>query len=188
MPWCSKTVPKPENWDPIKQMHAIGENYADSLEAWIDRNPDIRPENKDKFLKIALERVGKLDFKPHVFEALWDGDTQGWFLMLFARRKTWTGYNRSCLWSLRGAGGDFRLFTGLVPPYPEAYILNYVGTELAKVYDVPFYFPSPQDADDDCPGWWEKDETKRCISCGKYLSIERKNVVCYHCDLKKDKK
>jgi hypothetical protein len=74
-----------------------------------------------------------------------------------------------CLTMLR-FGGDFRLLTGQVPPWPEAVVGEKLGDALARRFGVPFYFPSPQDPDDDCPNWWQQEQTVHCADCGKQLA------------------
>src|SRR5438477_7582652 len=54
--WQSDDIPKPPDWDPIKQMQRIGVHLADSFAEWADENPVIAPENNEKFLQIALRK------------------------------------------------------------------------------------------------------------------------------------
>jgi hypothetical protein len=88
-----------------------------------------------------LAKAAALEEPPVGFGASWDGDTQGWFVILYAMLS-----RERCrhLSRLRGAGGDFRIFVGEVPPWPEAELAQAVGTELAERYGVPFTFASPE--------------------------------------------
>ena len=173
MPWCATDVPKPADWDPIQQMQRIG-LFLDipTFETWQSMHPVISPKNSPRFLELAVQAMTQLDWKPEVIEALWDGDTQGWFLELTvstSARNQAIPQKRYTLFTLRGAGGDLRLFNGIVPAWPEAQVAAFVGEALSKQLDIPFYFPSPEAPNDDYAGWWERNEQKRCISCGKYL-------------------
>src|SRR5262245_60499151 len=89
-----------------------------------------------------LTRAAALPEPPVAFEAYWDGDTIGWFVILDA---ILSGQRRHGLALLRG-GSDFRIFSGEVPPWPEAQFALAVGAELAEQYGVPFNFDTP-----DCP-------------------------------------
>lgn len=85
-----------------------------------------------------LAKAAALPEPPIAFEAYWDGDTTGWFVILCA---VVSSQRRYCLAFLRG--GDFRIFAGEVPPWPEAELAQAVGAELAERYGVPFEFESP---------------------------------------------
>jgi hypothetical protein len=108
-------------------------------------------------------------------EAYWDGDTSGWFLVVVALvdhpdwfRLRWTEtnlplrlhprYEEQTLFILQAQGGDLRLFNGLAAPWLEAVAATVVGERLAQQFDVPFFFPSPHEPDDDCPHWWQQDQ------------------------------
>jgi hypothetical protein len=143
-------------------------------------------------------------------QALWDGDTRGWFLDLSLVCKLSsistvvqvifvpTGkslddfqkeYGASCLASMR-FDSDIRLFNGTVPPYPEAWVAQQVGKALEEKLGIPFYFPSPNEANDDCPCWWEQDKGINCADCGKLVipsdSPYMMKDVCYHCQLNRE--
>jgi hypothetical protein len=185
LPWCSKTIPRPDRWDPIVQLKNIGVNMGTSYEEWMDRNPIIIPENKDKFLKIARERIQKLGWRPQFIEALWDGDTQGWFLNIAVSAKRDDGtFDKAFLWCLRGGGGDFRLFAGTVPPYPEVAIGRHLLDEISKEYGIESYFPS-EGTDDSYVYFWERDDTMRCRTCGKHIHIYAHSPTrdqCWPCE------
>ena len=118
-------------------------------------------------------------------EALWDGDTQGWFVDICAVFNLGSEFNSRRLRSLRG-GGDIRLFNGQVPPWPEALEASRVGNRLATLLGVPFHFPSPNHPEDDCPHWWEVGQSHPCTRCGLQL-LQRHGCrwrgVCYQCHL-----
>jgi hypothetical protein len=92
------------------------------------------PSREDLVAKAAA-----LSEPPVAFGACWDGDSEGWLVILYAML---SDQRRRHLSYLRG-GGDFRLFVGAVPPWPEAELAQSVGTELAERHGVQFSFPSP---------------------------------------------
>lgn len=105
-------------------------------------------------------------------EALWDGDTDGWMLDVAVVTARGDGFFAQHVGTLR-YGGDLRLFNGQVPPWPEALVARQAGERLAGELGVEFYFPSPEQPDDDCPHWWARDAATPCRSCGKPLSAGR---------------
>lgn len=91
-------------------------------------------------------------------EALWDGDTEGWFVVLVAIVSR-PGPHRARfdevpLTVLRH-GGDLRLFNGQVPPWPEAQQAIEQGQAVAQHLGLPFHFTSPEEPDVDLPRWWD---------------------------------
>ena len=90
------------------------------------------------------------ELKPVAIHAAWDGDTQGWFVVLEAVVKdeeAQDAYKTVELGMGRGASGDLRLFNGQVPPWPEAIEAETLGKQLANHLGVPFHFPSPDRPD-----------------------------------------
>jgi hypothetical protein len=111
--------------------------------------------------KAALEAVSfenlvsklcKQRGKVKCIQALWDGDTSGWFIWLSAFVKVDNELEQVNLGTIR-FGTDIRLFNGKVPPWPEAEYAKDVGSKLAQEYNAEFYFPSPNEPDDDQPAW-----------------------------------
>src|SRR5262245_43727584 len=142
-------------------------------------------------------------------EAFWDGDTSGWYLCLVALADTYTAEQRldapphphphdnpHChprykvfqLCILRARGGDLRLFNRQVPPWPEGQAATIIGSHLAQVYQIPFYFVSPDDPDDDCPRWWQQHLARPCRECQKLIvpstSPYSQPDLCYSCELR----
>lgn len=72
-------------------------------------------------------------------------------------------------------------------PYPETEIVAKFGDELAALFNVSFYFPSPDFMEYDCPEWWEQDEAITCEGCRRPLSPKVKETICSKCKLKKKK-
>lgn len=136
-----------------------------------------------------LATADALPARPVAIEALWDGDTTGWMVWLAAVLPDGAGFRSHHLASLRD-GGDFRLFNGQVPPWPEAQLAAAVGVELAERFGVPFHFPSPDHPEDDCPSWTERDRGIPCGMCGIPLlqwGACPWRGVCYHCHLARER-
>ncbi|NIG53901.1 hypothetical protein [Chitinophaga sp. Cy-1792] len=130
---------------------------------------------------------------PIVLEALWDGDTNGWYLYLrlYAERKTFLNkklehYDLGVV----SLGNDARLFTGEEPAWPEATLAKALGKHANEKYGITFYFPSPDEPDDDCPSWTQRHLAINCADCNKliipttspYLSKD----ACYNCHLRRE--
>jgi hypothetical protein len=96
-----------------------------------------------------LAEAAALPSPPIAFGAGWDGDSTGWCVVLYARLSD----GRAHLFPFLRGGSDFRIFRGIVPPWPEAQLALEVGAELAQRYGVPFTFESPDEPrlDDDIP-------------------------------------
>jgi hypothetical protein len=92
-------------------------------------------------------------------EAVWDGDAEGWFVELLAvvkqRGSRHESFDDVSLAVLR-RGGDIRLLSGQVPPWPEATEAAEKGSALAATLDLSFYFASPNKPDDQSPRWWDQ--------------------------------
>jgi hypothetical protein len=174
LPWYSQTIPRPENWDPTQQVKNIGLDWGNSYDEWMEKHPVIIPENKEKFLKIARERLQELSWQPEFIEAIWDGDTQGWFLCVWVSAKRANDdYNIVRLLRLSGALHNAEVIVG-----------GFVLQELASELGIPSYFPS-EDPDESYARFWERDENKRCRTCGKYLYDNQ--AQCWTC-WKRDEK
>ena len=79
------------------------------------------------------------------FHAFWDGDTTGWLVWFEALSRTGSVIRGV---GIRGAGGDMRLFNGVVPPWPEVPYTEELGQRLAAIYRVPFAFERGNGPDD----------------------------------------
>ncbi|MER7922684.1 hypothetical protein ABTY96_06030 [Streptomyces sp. NPDC096057] len=86
------------------------------------------------------EKVAALPGRTLAIEALWDGDTDGWFVELVAHMDEPSAEH--WLATIRH-GSDMRLFNGTVPPWPEAQEAETVGRALAERFGVPFRFADP---------------------------------------------
>jgi len=118
-------------------------------------------------------------------EALWDGDTQGWFVELSAVVRREAGFEARFLRAFRRIG-DIRLFNGDVPPWPEALEASEIGTQLASLLGLPFHFPAADHPEQDCPHWWDLSRSYPCGRCSMPL-LQTKDCrwrgLCYYCHL-----
>ena len=117
------------------------------------------PPSPALWLETAKRKLDELRCAPVALEAIWDGDTTGWFLLVFAilpePSEMHPRFTAVWLVSMRGAGGDSRLFTGQVPPWPETEVAREIGRLAAARWRVPFHFPSPDKPELDDPRWWD---------------------------------
>ena len=142
-------------------------------------------------------RIDAVNGKPAVLEALWDGDTTGWHLnlTLYYYAKTWWFKEiiKPVLSSISlgyiSAGSDIRLFTGQVPPWPEAELAKALGQQAEEKYGLTFYFPSEL-PDDDCPAWTQRHLAIACGDCSKLIipttSPYLPKDICYNCHLARE--
>lgn len=128
--------------------------------------------------------------KPQVLEALWDGDTEGWYLLLYLH--TTTGFlvkrpHRSYLGRVRADQQDQRRTDGR---WPEAALATELGERAAAQYGLTFYFPAGKEPDDDCPDWHNRHRGIRCADCSKLIiptdSPYLPKDICYHCHLRRE--
>jgi hypothetical protein len=133
-----------------------------------------------------LAKVESLSSAPLAFEALWDGDSTGWFIYFSAV----TSDGQSHPLGVLSDGSDIRLFNGQVPPWPEAIAAQKLGNELAGRYNAEFYFPSPDHPEDGCPAWNDRGKGYPCRRCG-ILLLQRDSCpwrgICYHCHLAEER-
>lgn len=155
-------------------MEKTGCSLFDAQDAYVERrqalkalHPVLRERDEEEARKAtpeawraqALRGLDQLDRTPVALEALWDGDTTGWFLVLSAilpgASHAHPRFTAVHLVTMRGKGGDFRLFTGTVPPWPESGVAREIGRVAHERWNIPLYFPAPAQPDDDLPRWWD---------------------------------
>lgn len=103
-------------------------------------------------LDVLTSKVRALPDQPAAIEAVWDGDTEGWFVLLLAITLDPRAEHDLAVVQ---AGTDLRVFNGSVPPWPEAEEARTIGQALAERFGVPFHFASPETPDDEAPRWWD---------------------------------
>ncbi len=102
--------------------------------------------------ELLREKVLSLEGRPACIQAIWDGDSEGWCISLSVVMESHAQYSIQDLGQIR-FGGDARLFTGEVPPWPEAKYATDVCGRLAAELAAEFYFPSPDSPDVNLPHW-----------------------------------
>lgn len=144
----------------------------------------------------AVSKIEQIKGTPIAVEAQWDGDSQGWFLMMFVVFKRKHGIWNSLKIETHhlgniSLGDDIRVFNGTVPPYPEATLATEIGNKLSAKYKLEFFFPSPINPDDDCPRWTEKNKAINCADCEKLIiptdSPYLPKDICYNCHLTRER-
>lgn len=101
-------------------------------------------------LATLIDKVEAIARPPVAIEAVWDGDTHGWFVILLAiTADPWAEVDLAYI----RHGGDIRVFNGEVPPWPEAAEASATGGALAAHLGIPFHFASPETPDDEAPRW-----------------------------------
>jgi hypothetical protein len=139
--------------------------------------------------------IQKVSGRPTVLQALWDGDTQGWYLILSLYAEIETAFSKEETCQQLGIvsfGGDIRLFNGELPPWPEAVLVNEMGKRAVEKYGLIFHFPSDTEPDDDCPSWSQRHLAIACADCGKSIlpttSAFLPKDICYNCHRKRESK
>lgn len=143
----------------------------------------------------AVSKINQINQRPKVVEILWGGDTHGWFIIMSI--VTETGFwkfkkqNVHRLGNISHKDGDLRLFNGFDPPWPEAILAREIAEKLKAKYNLEIYFPSPNEPDDDCPGWLERNKGIGCEDCRKLIipttSEYLPKNICYYCHLKRER-
>jgi len=139
------------------------------------------------------KEIKQVGGRPVVLEALWDGDTNGWYLLLYLHTVT------SRFFFLKDRQRHFLGEIGIQEGqeyYTDdkitvALIAEELGRQAAQKYKLTFYFPSKDDEDDDCPSWEERHLGIVCEDCSK-LILPRESPylpkeVCYRCHLKRER-
>ncbi|GII58997.1 hypothetical protein Pth03_73860 [Planotetraspora thailandica] len=132
--------------DLYKCLDLVAERYAD-LGQRFSRSPTAPLDVDTLTVKIRT-----LPTPPAAIEAVWDGDSEGWFVVLLAVTLEPRAEHHL---ATAQHGTDIRVFNGEVPPWPEAEEAGVVGQRLAERFNVPFHFASPEMPDDTAPRWWD---------------------------------
>jgi hypothetical protein len=131
----------------------------------------------------CISKAQALEPAPLAIEAFWDGDTNGWFVVLAAVIPDGTSFKVTDLCVLSD-GGDIRLFNGAVPPWPEARRAVELGNRVASSLNIPFFFASPDHPELDSPHWWERERAYPCERCPTLLLPDKQGArqpLCSTC-------
>lgn len=139
--WEGAGVPHPGLHD---CQHVVMARYQ-ALADRIVRQPDP-PRDAEALAARIRELPGQLV----AIEAIWDGDTNGWFVVLVA---VLDAPQSEVELTVIRHGSDLRVFNGWVPPWPEAQEAERTGTALAGCFSVPFHLASPDEPDAEAPRW-----------------------------------
>ncbi|MFF5229434.1 hypothetical protein [Dactylosporangium sp. NPDC000521] len=126
--------------------------------AELDRQGLLEPPPPPLTTAQLIEKAEAVTAPIVAVEAFWDGDTQGWFVVLVAIvRRPGRHHHRfdEVRLTVLQHGGDTRLFNGQVPPWPESQQATEQGRAVAQHVSVPFHFASPAEPNDDLPRWWD---------------------------------
>ncbi|GAA1001760.1 hypothetical protein GCM10009555_106860 [Acrocarpospora macrocephala] len=134
------------------------QNMLRERSVWLAEQGLVDLEEPPVGVPQLIEMVNAISEPVVAVEALWDGDTQGWFVKLVAIVQR-PGRHHHRLderpLALFRRGSDLRLFNGEVPPWPEAVEAAEKGQAVARSLGVPFHFASPDTPDDGLPRWWD---------------------------------
>lgn len=139
------------------------------------------------------EKIKATGGMPTVLEALWDGDTNGWFLILSLYAKTgnvFWGSEECHHLGVARYNKQPGIFKDDVPRWPEAALVRDWGQKAIEKYGLTFYFPSDKEPDDNCPPWTEKHYGFPCADCGKLIRLRYSEYVphdiCNSCNSKRE--
>ena len=169
MPWRGDPLPPPLGWDPVVQFRRVQVDLGASFAAWrATLPPPMETAHLPQWMGIVEGRLALLPDPPAAIEALWDGDSSGWFVVLCAiTRRPSPAHPRHTsteLAILQARIGDWEPFTRRGPSElagPHAWLALEVGGAVARERGIPFHFASPDREDDDLPRWWDTDTGRR---------------------------
>lgn len=124
----------------VMQRFRIGLSEAQILVVPRDRaiHPEPTLEQQEEAARLKFRSLPP--GRAVAVRAEWDGDSAGWFVVLDVLFGDPDKVVPVCLATFRGPGGDFRLFAGQVPPWPESELAERVGSEFAQALGVSFTF------------------------------------------------
>ena len=131
-----------------------------------------------------IQKIKYLNNQPCAVQAIWDGNAQGWLLKIEAIIEQGKHCDAIKIADLQDKEGDLRLVNKIVPSWPEADFSIDLGQDIERELLIPFYFPSSDKPNNDCPNWCEKSQASKCEGCKKLISSELENL-CYSCLLKR---
>jgi hypothetical protein len=132
------------------------------------------------------QQINETPGTPTVLEAMWDGDSDGWYLLLFlytvAASSSEQALEREFLEEVVLPEGSAS-FTG--ERWNVCLLAEELGNKAAEKYNLTFYFPANMHPDTDCPTWPDRHLGIPCKECGKLLlprnSAYIPDDICHHC-------
>jgi hypothetical protein len=108
---------------------------------------EARQSTPEAWRAKALRGLDQLESAPLVLEALWDGDTTSWILVLSAilpgASPAHPRFTEVHLVSMRGSGE------------PVIAVAQEIGRMAHARWNIPLYFPALEPPDIDPPRWWD---------------------------------
>ncbi|MCB1180072.1 MAG: hypothetical protein KDK36_21015, partial [Leptospiraceae bacterium] len=142
--------------------------------------------------RVIIYKILGLKKTPIAFEALWDADKKGWFLELgiVVEIDDHHEKNYSILLYLLSFKNDISMYESKNRFHKESIYAKLIGEVISKKFNIPFWFPSPEEATDECPHWYEQDKAIKCGNCGK-LFLHRSpylpDDICSICFIKRER-
>lgn len=124
----------------VMSRHHLSFSDAQDLVVRRDRILHPEPSLEQQEAEVRARFDALTGGTPTSVRASWDGDSTGWMVILEVVYVEPSVRGRGYLGALRAPGGDFRLFTGQVPPWPEVALAEQLGTDFAGRLGVPFSF------------------------------------------------
>lgn len=122
--------------DPLPELHTCMRLVSRRRLALPDRVPPPSPRDA----AALAAKAAALPRAPVAFEAYWDGDSDGWLVVLVAiLAEPWEEEWLACFRRGEDNGGP----------------VARTGRELGERFGVPFHFASPEVPDDELPRWWD---------------------------------
>ncbi|MFY0673894.1 MAG: hypothetical protein JXQ87_10835 [Bacteroidia bacterium] len=141
--------------------------------------------------ELALELIKDIGGKPKVIEALWHRNLGEWFIelnLIVEKGLINKELSTQFLGNISSATKSF--ICTAENPFPQADYTKEIGGKLREKYDLEFYFPSPNDPDNNCPRWHEKERGIECNACKKLMFPNRypnmQKNLCYNCNLQRE--
>ncbi|MEX2981549.1 hypothetical protein [Streptomyces sp. C36] len=134
--WGDSRAPRPGVYDCERVVAARYEALADRI---------VRTPERPRDVETLAARTAALPGRPAAIEALWDGDTNGWFVALVAHFDDPRSEVELALIRRGRDDADAR--------WPQAREAATTGTALAERFGVPFHFAGPDAPDDEAPRW-----------------------------------
>ncbi|SNY44080.1 hypothetical protein [Paractinoplanes atraurantiacus] len=140
------------------------QDFLHARQRELDRLGRVQPEPPPPTTEQLIAEAAAIPAPIAAIEAYWDGDTQGWHVVLVAvvrrpssRHPTFDEVRLTIV----DGGGDIRLFNDQAPPWSDEQSATAQGQAIAAHFSVPFFFASPDLPVLDPPRWWSVTHPQR---------------------------